>query len=330
MTAPALDLLSFVRICFLSFAGFSAYGGICEICGLTFQSLDEHVKLCSGYNLSGVKAFPEEPIRMKLNVSDESRNKLQRNVSPSIFLGRESNSQLRPVTGTSESVTSPYLAIQIHQANKAVVTMLCDSCDLNGRFEQELSELVKMGRVQVASSTLLVSGVASKLFRDIGFVLDSDKCDIRGIYPNDAGSFRVDRDGDKTVWRPEKNGFCKSVYGKKVELTEFCGDFQVSKHATSMALSSLAELSEGLKRKYKDEGWQVPLNEVVVDYDLESIVGLVVATNMTHPIKVKDRDDRMTDFSKKIKKIVMSRLGLDLPIYLYDCSSGAFSICDSQ
>ncbi|WP_034836932.1 hypothetical protein [Endozoicomonas numazuensis] len=234
-----------------------------------------------------------------------------------------------PLINSAEHISldsaTPVCIDQLYRQGKILVKMISNTYEPHDRLDNELSELLSVGIIRSASTSLLAYQAGSKLFRDIGLILNSDKCNIQDIFPSDAGSFRVNPDGDRVAWNSIKKTFCTSVFGKPQIETEYQGDFRVGEHAKKLKIKDSSELVTYLKSKYQETSFPIPWNEVVVDYNKESIFGLIATQNVLYPLNSEERNAKTIHHLQEIKEIMRSRLQLDLPIYIYDCITGSLS-----
>ena len=199
------------------------------------------------------------------------------------------------------------------KCGKALAKMLISDDDVVNydRFDQELSELKCRKVIQAASTTLLIPTKAVNLFRDFGFILDSDYCKFRDAYDEDAGSYRIDDDNNTITWSVKKKCFVKGHKNPNGEnATQYSGNYIIGSPTGIVKFNNIRELQECSKNQQLCLDGSTPMNEVIVDYEERSIIGLVVTRKMIN------REDFST-FGKNIQ----ARLGAQLPIFQY--SEGA-------
>ena len=148
---------------------------------------------------------------------------------------------------------------------RALVKMLERDMDDFERTDTELSELVCEGRVRCSSTSLLVHGIPSKIYRDVGFIIDADKVYIRHISPSDIYSSPLDENGDRIHWssKDEKFGFGRSV-------RKFHGRYY---SPCKSELLSIFELKTHLENIYRNGSKILDWNELIINYDCSSIMG---------------------------------------------------------
>lgn len=222
--------------------------------------------------------------------------------------------------------------------NRSVVKMLHDVTDLDQncehvpssdfeRFDREIDELKYSGSVKAASTSLLLPNVASNVYRDIGILIDSCKSSVRGIYKKDVGSIRRDKEGDVIIWNTLMRCHCK--YNDKTRdydlPTVFSGRFTVT---TTEALKEIPELERQLISEFKQQKEELSHNEIVIDYTAESILGVLGTQNRNFWIYRGSHNERVKSVSLEVKDMIKSKLGLDLPVLVFDCTTGVLTDID--
>ena len=170
--------------------------------------------------------------------------------------------------------------------DKALVKMLynCEHAhrwndeDLSGRLKRELSELINNDFVKASSMSLLIENIPSSVFRDIGFIVDIDNCKIRELFREDARSIPIDMRGREVQWNIKCNRYCviDSNAKKNDEDSDFQGHYKIGPRAHDRKVSSIAELKSTISKRYNENSSMLNHNEVIVDYSIKSIIGLVI------------------------------------------------------
>ena len=177
------------------------------------------------------------------------------------------------------------------------------------RLAIEVDELLHNEKVKASSCSLLIPEVPTKLYRKIGFLIDRDKCLVRGIYKTDCGSKRVNSRNEEVEWNSKSHSYCLK---NTDTVSDFEGSFTVSPLMGRKVLSV-----EELIRINNLLGWPDDYNELIIDYDKESIVGLIFTEGGS-----EEQKDKVLKCLSTVRQYIKSHLGLDLPSFAYDISAG--------
>ena len=208
-------------------------------------------------------------------------------------------------------------------SNNAIATMLHNVVESDGeRLDRELDELKETGMVKAASTSLIATGIAANVFRDLGLLIDSRECEIHCMYSGDAGTIKVDKFERKVTWNPVKKSHCIFNPGSN--------DFDISATAPvgfkvmtkKRKVESLSELEAMIKSKYDQCRKEVAHNEVVVDYPVTSCIGVIATKNRNLCFNQATKDQKIIEEALKLQDRIRSEFKILLPIIIYDCQSG--------
>lgn len=90
------------------------------------------------------------------------------------------------------------------------------------RVRIEVDELKHRKCIQVSSASYMSPNVPTQLFRDIGFLLERDKCEVKAIYSKDANTRLLDNHGEVCKWSINKHEFVKDELLKIID-DEYAG-----------------------------------------------------------------------------------------------------------
>ena len=216
------------------------------------------------------------------------------------------------------------IAVDRYKEGKLLAKTLCvypKNQYFTMRFDQEVSEFRSCKIIRASSTSLLIPEKKCDLYRHVGLLLDSGKCAVRGVYDRDAAVRRMDSDNDEVEWCVESNQFLKKYSGI---VTTYTGDFWWSQRGTGAiefsCLDALIEYSNKTPEFFSENLLYV--NEVVVDYGVDSIMGLVGTKNIglmsSYSISEQELHEDLISLSLRIKELS----GHDCPVFEYDMSSG--------
>ncbi len=213
---------------------------------------------------------------------------------------------------------------------KLLAKMLANSfseCDMD-RIEEEFIQLSRESRiVRCAATSLLAPCPKQNLYRNIGFIIDVDQSNPQMIADCDVGSTPVDDQGYFLMW--EKKGKCFT----KTEIREgelvnpksggrFAMDFNDKKEIKRF--ETIRALKEYMVEKSKTlEKQRLQYNEVVCEYGPTSIIAIIVTFNREKK-SLADKEQIFHD-SRKFKELTEQKLGLKLPLFVFDCEAGTLS-----
>ncbi|WP_252178740.1 hypothetical protein [Endozoicomonas sp. 4G] len=80
-----------------------------------------------------------------------------------------------------------------------------------------MDELKHRKCILVSSASYVSPNIPTQLFRDIGFLLERDKCEVKAIYSKDAFTQLLDNDGELCKWSKNRHKFVKSERLKKID-----------------------------------------------------------------------------------------------------------------
>ncbi len=194
------------------------------------------------------------------------------------------------------------------------------------RFHDELDELKHQQVIRASSTTLLAPGKACDLFRHIGLLLDSDRCEVRHICPYDASVYRTTDAGEDITWDTTKKKYIKWIASESEEkpVAEFHGHFR----ARGDKLETIDELLKAYnnpspKMMVKDD--LLHMNEVVVDWGKDSIIGIVgtkCVFTMSHVEPQDISDSKLKSDCLSLQGELEKQLSVSVPVFLYDHLKG--------
>ncbi|WP_422475030.1 hypothetical protein [Endozoicomonas sp. ALB032] len=85
------------------------------------------------------------------------------------------------------------------------------------RVRLEVDELKHRKCIQVSSVSYMSPNVPTQLFRDIGFLLERDKCEVKAIYSKDVYTRLLDNQGEVCKWSINKHEFVKDELLKIID-----------------------------------------------------------------------------------------------------------------
>lgn len=184
------------------------------------------------------------------------------------------------------------------------------------RLEIELDELKHIGSIRSSSSTLLLPKNGCFLYRHIGLLLDSSRCDVKFALPYDAVTARVTDEGKEVKWSMGLHRYITKDGDKKTPVN-YNGAYKINNIGWSRDLCEL--IGEATERVNK-------MNEVVIDWDKSAVIAVLVCGKIQSYSVVKEvADDQLAFFGYKFKQSVKS-LSSSLPIYSYNVSKGSLSL----
>ncbi len=193
------------------------------------------------------------------------------------------------------------------------------------RFHYELDELKHQEVIRASSTSLLVPGKACDLYRHIGLLLDSDRCDVRHICPYDAAATRTTADSEDIRWDTERKIYTTwSPIRRRV--VEFHGHF----NAYGEKLETIDELLKAYnnpspKMIVEDGDGILRFNEVVVDWNKDSIIGIVgtkCAIYGSHLKPSSISDSKLKSDCLLLQGELEKQLSVSVPVFLYDHLKG--------
>ncbi len=157
-------------------------------------------------------------------------------------------------------------------------------CDYNRKQEftterliDEISELNCKGNVRASSTTFLDPRLGIELYRHMGLLLDAEKCNIRHINTADASTERLGDNNEECKWNRKLRTYTCHPHNKENEVN-FSGKFTTD-DLYGTKIESIEHLRQiPLENLEKYDGLLV-MNEVVVDYDQNSILGFIATTD---------------------------------------------------
>ena len=214
---------------------------------------------------------------------------------------REKNTSCWGRLAVKDSTPSKYILDQFNEG-RLIAKMLEHYSDDYDRTETELSELKCQYQARSASTSLLIPHVPAKLFRKIGLLIDADRSHIRYICDKDAMSNPLDDYGNEVYWSKEKSryGICepRSYFGRfSVQRdhtfpTQKCKQKFLDNNPWTKGFTnfkcrrspfiSIFDLKNHLSNKSKKQSGEVlDINELIINYSKDSIVGVVISTEKT-------------------------------------------------
>ena len=186
------------------------------------------------------------------------------------------------------------------------------------RFDQELDELSNFNKIEHSASSALIPNSPSSLFRDIGFLIDSDQCSIEHIFPNDVCSKRLDIQKRRVEWNPNLHCYCVMNYKNNLHdiPTTYNGEYSYN---SSRSVASLYELRTLMKQEPKLKAHH---NEVLMTYTPNSIIGIIALQGEKK--EICDWDNKVQQEAFSFQSKYRDRFRSKLPIFLYHSSTGEF------
>lgn len=203
---------------------------------------------------------------------------------------------------------------------KMLITVVDPRPDLKFyRMEQEFSELKVMKKVLTSSTTLIVSGCSAQYYRDIGFLIDADKCNIRLISKIVTHTGRKYQN-ESVEWSIEKESYVK--FHTK-EIVDYQGAMDISDERG--LVNTTQELINHSRQQSENNKNRLCINEVVVDYTFDSIVGLFVAINRKGDVcgYVSPTTQQVNETFQHFKATCLGYLGIAPPCFILDCQDGS-------
>ncbi len=192
------------------------------------------------------------------------------------------------------------------------------------RIDWELEELVGAGARRVSCTSLLPYDIPVTPFREIGLMLDAEKCEFRAYFAVGGGMYRVDLCNRPVRWSQSKRSYvttgevCECVPKGNLKLRSIGGaDRKVQK-------SSLAEVKQYMIEK-RIPGIESTYSDIIVDYNPEAILGIICAMNFC--LRVVDEDE-MKRHALAVRDRIFSSLDIKLEIFLYDCKTASLNLFD--
>ncbi len=189
------------------------------------------------------------------------------------------------------------------------------------RFDEELDELIHQGVIRASSTSLLVAGKPCDLYQHIGLLLDSEKCQIRYVSTCDALTARITDIGERVKWDSSIKKYTK-FWSQEREVVNFCGKFT----ALGARLDNIEELLKASQSNLKDmysESSLLDMNEVVVDWNKDCIVG-IVCTKYIHAMSDRKLvcESRLKSDSLILQAELKKQTLVSSPVFLYDHLKG--------
>ncbi len=242
----------------------------------------------------------------------------------SVTYSDEDNKKRGNVAIIPENKVDKKLTVEKFHQGKILGKMLLiygDGKLFKERFVEELDELTHQGVIRASSTSLLVAGKPCDLFRHIGLLLDSEKCQIRYVSTCDARICRITDIGERVKWDSSIKKYTK-YFSEEREVVNFCGKFT----ARGKRLDNIEELLKNSQSKPKGmfcEGRLLEMNEVVVDWDKDSIVG-IVCTKYVHVMSDQKLvcESRLKSDSLILQAELKKQTLVSCPVFLYDHLKG--------
>lgn len=224
----------------------------------------------------------------------------------------------------------------LYRGYRLCAKMLVDSDCLKLRYERvesEVDELLHRKVIVNASTSCLVPQKPSSLYRTVGLLLDAQKCTVRHICRGDASVERVDPTGKPIAWSSRLHCFCASqspVAYKDCKIWDIKKEYRGGLEMNVMLMGSdlrthpqffVGTLNElGTSNSFTESNSsRLEYNEVILDYEKNSIVGYVV----TSGFKFDSSKDAKTNPIAYLQRRVKGELSLDLCTFLYNTKTGA-------
>ncbi|KEI71995.1 hypothetical protein [Endozoicomonas elysicola] len=189
------------------------------------------------------------------------------------------------------------LVLEKFRNGQLLARMLCDyTNEKKLRFDRlidEISELKAIGHRRVSSTTFLDPRHGMDLYRHMGLLLDAEKCRVRHINTADASMYRLGDNNKFCTWNRKLNTYTCSPHNKENEVS-FSGKFRTGDRM-GLKIESLEVLRKIPLEKLARKEELIQLNEVVVDYNQDAILGVIA----TPEIKVMSMLKRMPLFNLK-------------------------------
>ena len=217
--------------------------------------------------------------------------------------------------------------ISMHSKNQLLARMLVHTDDESpSLFEQLSREIDEMEYNKVlmgVSTSLPFKKIPCELWGDIGFLLDVKKLNVRFVSKSVCSTCRLSNSGNSVIWSPQKKQYIDEF--KKTPV-EFNGYFNAD---TTENMDNIENLKGVSQKDYNSIKRPLNLNELVVDYDESSVAGIVGAVDRPY-MKIWPNNEKTKKFLLKARAICSEYpLKKNLPLFIYNCSTGDFSSFDS-
>ena len=202
--------------------------------------------------------------------------------------------------------------------DKLIIRTLCDEPDeFESNLLSDIDELDTKGVRECSSASWLFHDIPTYPYGYIGFLINSDLCQIQALYKEDSCVARTDLNGHHIIWKKELKSF---VYLEAPDhpfnpTVTYKG--AIEKNRVSTVKNIKKHMSKNIKKEKPTK-----YNEVVIDYRKESIAGIVAVINSRPRFSRNITNEEVLTASESFKDLVFSKMGLELPIMIYDCHSG--------
>ena len=155
----------------------------------------------------------------------------------------------------------------------------------------------------------------------MGILLDLEKCNLEGLYKDDAGVSRIDIEKRFISWSRSLKNYVLWCDNKVPVLDP---DIRHKAAGVRYKVDSITDIKSymqniALKRS------PVSHNEVVIGYNRESIIGIAAVIN-NEPGRGNATNEQILADSRQFKLIILDKLGMDVPTLIYDCRNGELSL----
>ena len=208
--------------------------------------------------------------------------------------------------------SGPIDVINMYENNELLVKMLTHSYPgYFERLDEELDELRYVGEIRSSSTSSLLQHKPFALYRDYGFILHPDRCTVKSCFSRDVGTRRVDTNGREVTWCCSEK--CYVACQDKTEKVDYQGAFDCAEYEGLYRVASLKDLAT------TDVHWKLH-NEVIVDYDSDSIIGLIFTKQDGFHMKTKP--DAIKKIRDQFINICFVNFGFKVPLFEYNPENG--------
>ena len=222
---------------------------------------------------------------------------------------------------------TPELILKMFSENRLLAKMLVNTRAIKGnkvdysRLIREIDDLESNNVVMASSTSLIVENTPCDLWASVGFLIDSNRANVILISEGLSQNCAVSVNKELTVWSAEKKSFINENTHEDVE---YLGSFTA---ITTSKVNSLDDLTKYLEDRYLNNKDSCDINEVIIDYIKQSIIGVLVSKNGISMTSGDNNDEAQT-LASQVKTMLMPLRG-DLPIFQYDCSTGNLEVIAS-
>ncbi|RLV60641.1 hypothetical protein D5018_05945 [Parashewanella curva] len=242
---------------------------------------------------------------------------------------------LPPPQALPKTQTEYLYTLKQFENQGCLIRMLCggeneDQFSPFAKTEQELDELLTMGYMQSCCTSLIKSGANVPPYKNIGFILNIHKSEIKRFWGDWVFTCRVDSNERIVKWMTSEHNY--RAYNENTECfdleTQYAGEYlrltpvsdknEIHNHIIKF-YETYSEFLDYIEQPI-DKG--LKHNELTVTYNEDSILGVVVEFQS---YQSKAESNKVSMQLKTFRTMVKEKLRQDFPCFCYDSESGSLT-----